>query len=84
MLSYNGIEGWRLRVGAKTNTRFHKHIFLEGFVAYGLKDEKFKYRGQVMYSFNNKINNQWEFPMNLLTLSYEHNTAVPRMGTFGQ
>ena len=83
MLSYNGIEGWRLRVGAKTNTRFHKHIFLEGFVAYGLKDEKFKYRGQVMYSFNNKINNQWEFPMNLLTLSYEHNTAVPRMGTFG-
>ena len=83
MLSYNGIEGWRVRFGAKTNTRFHKHIFLEGFVAYGMKDEKFKYRGQFMYSFNKKINNQWEFPMNLLTLSYEHNTQVPRMGTFG-
>lgn len=83
MLSYNNLEGWRLRFGAKTNTRFHKHIFLEGFLAYGTRDEKFKYRGQIMYSFNDKINNQWEFPMNLLTLSYEHNTNVPRMSTFG-
>lgn len=83
MLSYNDLEGWRLRFGAKTNTHFHKHIFLEGFVAYGTKDEKLKYRGQIMYSFNDKVNNQWEFPMNLLTLSYEHNTNVPRMSTFG-
>ena len=83
MLSYNEIEGWRLRFGAKTNTRFHKHIFFEGFGAYGTRDEKFKYRGQIMYSFNDKVNNQWEFPMNLLTLSYEHNTNVPRMSTFG-
>lgn len=83
MLSFNNLEGWRLRFGAKTNTRFHKHIFLEGFVAYGTRDERFKYRGQIMYSFNDKVNNQWEFPMNLLTLSYEHNTNVPRMGTFG-
>ena len=83
MLSYNEIEGWRVRFGAKTNTRFHKHIFLEGFVAYGTRDEKFKYRGQVMYSFNDKVNNQWEFPMNLLTLSYEHNTDVPGKELFG-
>lgn len=83
MLSYNEIEGWRPRFGAKTNTKFNKNIFLEGFLAYGMKDRKFKYRGQIMYSFNNKINNQWEFPMNLLTLSYEHNTNVPRMSSFG-
>ena len=83
MLSYNDIEGWRLRFGAKTNTRFHKHIFLEGFVAYGTKDEKFKYRGQIMYSFNDKVNNQWEFPMNLLTFCYEHNNDVPGKEIFG-
>ena len=83
MLSHNDIEGWRLRFGAKTNTRFHKHLFLEGFVAYGMKDKKFKYRGQIMYSFNDKVNNQWEFPMNLLTLSYEHNTDVPGKELFG-
>ena len=83
MLSHNELEGWRVRFGAKTNTNFHKHLFLEGYLAYGMKDEKFKYRGQVMYSFNNKVNNQWEFPMNLLTLSYEHNTHVPKMEQFG-
>lgn len=83
MLSYNELEGWRPRFGAKTNTRFHKHIFLEGFMAYGTRDEKLKYRGQFMYSFNDKINNQWEFPMNLLTVSYEHNTNIPRMENFG-
>lgn len=83
MLSHNEIEGWRLRFGAKTNTRFHKHIFLEGFLAYGTYDEKPKFRSQVMYSFNDKVNNQWEFPMNLLTMSYEHNTDIPGRDIFG-
>lgn len=83
MLSYNQIEGTRIRFGAKTNTRFHKHIFLEGFVAYGFKDDKVKYRGQFMYSFNDKVNNQWEFPMNLLTVSYLHDVTIPGQSMFG-
>ena len=84
MLSYNELEGWRPRFGAKTNTHFHKHIFLEGYVAYGMKDEKLKYRGQIMYSFNDKVNNQWEFPMNLLTLSYLHDVDIPGKSLFGR
>ena len=83
MLSYNDIEGVRTRFGAKTNTRFHKHIFLEGYIAHGSLDKKVKYRGQFMYSFNDKINNQWEFPMNLLTLSYTHDTDIPGREIFG-
>ena len=83
MLSYNEIEGVRLRFGAKTNTSFHKHIFLEGYMAYGTLDDKVKYRGQFMYSFNDKINNQWEFPMNLMTLSYTHDTDIPGRDIFG-
>lgn len=84
MLSHNELEGWRPRFGAKTNTHFHKHIFLEGYVAYGTKDEKLKYRGQIMYSFNDKVNNQWEFPMNLLTLSYLHDVDIPGKSMFGR
>ena len=83
MLSYNEIEGVRMRFGAKTNTRFHKHIFLEGYMAYGTLDERVKYRGQFMYSFNDKVNNQWEFPMNLLTLSFTHDTDIPGREIFG-
>ncbi len=84
MLSHNELEGWRPRFGAKTNTHFHKHIFLEGYVAYGTKDEKLKYRGQIMYSFNDKVNNQWEFPMNLMTLSYLHDVDIPGKSMFGR
>lgn len=83
MLSHNNIEGTRIRFGAKTNTRFHKHIFLEGYIAYGFKDDLVKYQGRFMYSFNDKMNNQWEFPMNLLTVSYRHDITVPGSQLFG-
>ncbi len=75
-ISYNDVEGLRLRLGAKTNTKFNKHIFFEGFVAYGLRDEKPKYRIQAMYSLNEKLHHQWEFPKNLISLSYEANTRI--------
>ncbi len=83
MLSYNDVEGYRLRVSAKTNTNFHKHLFLGGFLAYGTKDYAIKWRAQTMWSFNDKIHHQWEFPMNLLTLTLEHNTYTPGNEIFG-
>lgn len=85
-LSWNNVEGVRLRVGGKTNVKFNKHLFLNGFVAYGTKDEEVKYLGEVMYNFADKMYHQWEFPINLLTLGIEHNTEIPGqsllMGTY--
>ncbi len=43
LFSFNEIEGYRFRVGGKTNYDFSKKLKLEGFVAYGTKDETFKY-----------------------------------------
>lgn len=65
-----------MRVGGKTNVKFNKHLFLNGFVAYGTKDEEVKYLGEVMYNFADKMYHQWEFPINLLTLGIEHNTEM--------
>lgn len=76
-LSWNSVEGVRFRLGGKTNMNFNKHIFFEGFLAYGTKDEKFKYQTKAMYSFAEKKYNQWEFPLNLLSLNYEYNTNIP-------
>ena len=76
-LSWNSIEGVRFRLGGKTNMNFNKHLFFEGFLAYGTKDEKFKYQTKAMYSFADKKYNQWEFPLNLLTFTYEYNTNIP-------
>ncbi|HEU4716598.1 MAG TPA: DUF5686 family protein [Bacteroidia bacterium] len=42
-VSYNRIEGTRLRVGGRTSNDFSKWVELNGYVAYGCKDEEFKY-----------------------------------------
>ncbi|MBR1774383.1 MAG: carboxypeptidase-like regulatory domain-containing protein [Bacteroidales bacterium] len=85
-LSWNNVEGVRLRVGGKTNVKFDKHIFLNGFVAYGTKDKTVKYNAEIMYNFADKLYHQWEFPVNLLTLGVEKNTEIPGqsllMGTY--
>ncbi|GGD19072.1 DUF5686 family protein [Flavobacterium orientale] len=44
LLSYNNYEGFRLGIGGKTNDRFSKKFRLEGYTAYGLKDETIKYQ----------------------------------------
>ena len=76
MYSHNKIEGHRFRIGGKTSANLHPNIFAETFLAYGTKDKKFKYFGALTYSFNKKKSHQWEFPMNMLCLSYENNTKI--------
>ncbi len=41
--SFNGVEGHRFRLGGRTNTKLFENLFFDGFLAYGIKDEKFKY-----------------------------------------
>ncbi|MDR0296134.1 MAG: DUF5686 and carboxypeptidase regulatory-like domain-containing protein, partial [Prevotellaceae bacterium] len=75
--SFNDVEGIRLRFGGKTNTMFSKNWFFEGYGAYGFKDEQFKYKLGAMYSFTPKRLHPWQFPMNLLQVSYESNIETP-------
>ena len=43
LLSYNNFEGFRLGLGGITNEKFSKKYRIEGYSAYGLKDETIKY-----------------------------------------
>ena len=43
LLSYNNFEGFRLGIGGITNETFSKKVRIEGYTAYGLKDENIKY-----------------------------------------
>ena len=45
LLSYNRLEGTRLRFGGRTSSQFSRWYELSGYVAYGLLDEKWKYSG---------------------------------------
>lgn len=66
----NSIEGARFRVGGTTTTAFNKRLFLDGYVAYGTKDEKMKYNALVEYSFIDRKEFRKEFPVHSLRFEY--------------
>jgi len=52
--SYNPIEGNRFRVGMRTSDDLSTKIQLEGYLAYGLKDERFKYMGSAKFKISSQ------------------------------
>lgn len=46
ILTYNNIEGYKLRIGGKTNITFSDKYIWRGYLAYGFKDQQFKYNIQ--------------------------------------
>lgn len=68
-VSFNAIEGTRFRVGGITTADLSRRWFAKGYVAYGLRDHKWKYQGEVEYSFIDKKNHSREFPVHSLRLS---------------
>ncbi len=69
--SHNGLEGWRLRTGAMTSAYLNPHLFGRFYVAYGTKDHRWKYMGEVEYSFKKKKEHPNEFPIHSLRAHYE-------------
>ncbi len=54
LLSYNAIEGYRIRLGGRTSNEFSDRLRLEGYVAYGTRDETIKYMGGFRYYLNTR------------------------------
>lgn len=75
--AYNHLEGIRLRLSLATNARLHPHLFAKGYVGYGFKDRKFKYRGELAWSFDKKAYHDDEFPRNSIRLIYENDIFSP-------
>ncbi len=75
--TYNPVEGVRLRAGAASNSRLSPHFFVKGYLAYGFKDRRFKYRGEAVWSFDKKAYHEDEFPKNNLRLVYENDLFSP-------
>ena len=71
-ISYNTVEGVRLRVGAMTMAALNPHLFLKGYVAYGTRDNKWKYSGTLEYSFHRKKKHGYEWPRHGFYGSYTY------------
>lgn len=72
--SFNDVEGFRLRGGFRTTTNFHKKFMFDTYLAYGFKDEEFKYYIGLTYSFNK---NYLDNPQNRILVFYQHETVFP-------
>lgn len=71
-ISFGDVQGMRIRLGGVTTAALNTHWFGRGYIAYGTKDEKFKYRLEGEYSFIEKKRHSREFPINSIRLSHEY------------
>lgn len=73
--SFNNLEGLKLRLGGRTTSAFSSRYYLEGYLGYGFKDERWKGLGSVAYSLNNK--SIYTYPQSFLRASVQRDTYVP-------
>jgi len=75
--SFNDVEGFRLRLGARTSKKFSKYISIDGFAVYGFKDKKFKYSLRGKIALDKK--DLKERPKQTLMAMYQRETNFPGM-----
>lgn len=63
--SFNRVEGSRFRFGLRTSNAFSTRTMIEGYVAYGTLDKRFKYGGSFFYFLDKK-------PRESVFLSYKN------------
>ncbi|MDR1523690.1 MAG: DUF5686 and carboxypeptidase regulatory-like domain-containing protein [Tannerella sp.] len=71
-ISGNALEGARLRLGGTTTVNFSRRFFMDGYLAYGLKDHKLKGDAILEYSFNNKRTFRKEYPFHYIRAEYRY------------
>lgn len=77
LISSNYIDGLRLRLSGKTTAALNPHLFFNGYVAYGFRDGKPKYKAEVEYSFDKKKRLPFEFPRRSVALSHQYDVMSP-------
>lgn len=77
MISNNYVDGTRFRLSGMTTGKLSPRWFLKGYGAYGLKDKKWKYEGNLTYSFRKCDYFPWEFPKHFITATYRYDVMAP-------
>lgn len=77
MVGRNHVEGLRLRLGGQTTGYLNKKVFAEGFLAYGFKDQRWKYSATATYSFVPKRYFKHEYPQKEISLTYRNDLFTP-------
>lgn len=73
--TFNDLEGFRGRLGARTTTDFSTRWYFDSYAAYGFKDEKWKYYLSAAYAFNNK--SIYTFPQSFIRAGFQRDVNIP-------
>ena len=73
-VSWNEIEGLKLRIGGRTTTKFNEKFQLKGHIAIGLGDLRIKYLSGINYSLND---NYLKNPQHQFYASLSRRTLFP-------
>lgn len=65
LYSFNNVEGNRIRIGGRTSNKISTKAMIESYIAYGTKDQRFKYGGNFIYVFNKN-------PRKAFAIDYKH------------
>ena len=80
-ISWNMLEGVRLRIGGQTTANLHPQLFFSGYVAFGTKDLLPKYNATLIYSFNKKRYHIYEPLRDYLSLTAQYDVEQPGQQT---
>ena len=74
----NNVEGNRFRIGGRSTAAFSDKVYLEGYLAYGSRDQALKYNLRTAVSLNGK--NITTFPAHYIEGSIQHDIFEPGKG----
>lgn len=80
-VSWNPLEGVRLRVGGTTTANVHRNLFFSTYAAFGIGDLRPKGNVTLLYSFNKKKYHQFEPLRHYLSLSAQYDVEEPGIMT---
>lgn len=77
MANINSVEGLRISLGGRTTGYLSRRNFLEGYGAYGFRDQRWKYGITYAHSFRPKRYFREEYPRNEFAINYRYDLYVP-------
>jgi len=80
-VSWNMLEGVRLRVGGTSTAKLHNQWFFRGYVAFGTKDLRPKYNATVVYTFDKHKNQPYDGLRHHLQLMAQYDVEEPGQTT---
>jgi hypothetical protein len=77
--SFNPLEGSKFSMGGRSNTKLSTRLYTQDYLAYGTRDQRWKYFLSASYSLNNR--SIYTYPLNYIQASFLRDTRTPGQET---